>query len=137
MQLFRQKEFSYDLFEQKVKEVYLEALEYCNKNTAKCWKKLAEDVSITYGYHAIDALEVFKEFTDEFAYLADENCIKAGYMHLSRFHQSGVRALYKAFLDLAKARNPQTYSGRLVNSKRETGDWNGTIDNLFKAAEHF
>lgn len=131
------RRFSRKRFDEQLDELYNEALDYCSQKTARCWKKLAKEVSITYGPEAHDALSVFKEFTDEFAHLADENCVKAGYMHLSRFHQRGSKELYKSFLELAAARNPKYYSGRLVNNKRETGDWSGTIDNLFKAAEHF
>jgi hypothetical protein len=134
--LFRTS-FSWEQFDEQLKELYSEALGYCGRKTAVCWKKLAEEVSITYGYEAIEALTVFKEFTDEFAHLADENSIKAGYMHLSRFHQPSAKALYRAFLDLAAARNPKHCYGKPVNNKNPSGDWNGTIDNLFKAAEHF
>jgi len=135
--LLFERRFNREEFEEQLEELYREAREYCSRKTALCWKKLAEEVSITYGREALDALSVFKDFTDEFAYLADENCIKAGYMHLSRFHQPNAKALYGAFIDLATARNPKYYSGKLVNNKNLGGDWNGTIDNLFKAAEHF
>ena len=135
-QLFTRR-YSRERFEEQLKALYREALEYCNQKTASCWKKLAAEVARTYGPEALDALSVFKEFTDEFAHLADENCVKAGYMHLSRFHQPNATGLYKAFLELAMARNPKHYSGRLVNNKKETGDWNGTVDDIVKSVENF